>query len=1503
MKDRLFRTSPLAVIFVSLIVTTIAAAQRPAPRITQQIDPNQRVTLHGNTPPLARAAFDQGPAPDSMMESRMLLVLSRSDEQEKALRQLLDEQQTAGSPNFHKWLTPEEFGQQFGPADSDLQSVTTWLLNNGFQVTEVSPGKNVIEFSGTVGQLRQVFHTDIRKYVIGGAEHWANANDPQIPAALAPVVKGIASLNNFGLRPQSHTFNVMKHDVQTGETMPLITTGGTPPYYPIGPADFSVIYGSRSLLQAGNDGSGQTIAIVGRTNINLQDVTDFRTLFGLPMTPDNHTSVILNGPDPGIVPGDETESLLDVEWAGAVAPGASIVLVASESTTTVDGVDLSALYIIQHNLAPVMSVSYGACESAFGNAGNQFHQSLWEQAAAQGITVSVSAGDNGSAGCDDPNSETVASNGIAVNGLASTPFNIAVGGTDFNDATTQTTYFNSTNGTGYLSAKSYVPEKTWNDSCAGGTSPTTSSCTSSQNLQLWAGSGGPSNCSKVSGGKCSGTVKPAWQTGIGVPSDGVRDVPDISLFAEGGVSASHSFYVMCEADLLPYGYQSCTPSGGYVYYVPIGGTSAGAPAFAGAVALANQKLNRRLGNLNYLLYSIAAQSGSSCSTGSTSTSCVFRDVATGANTVPCKGGTPNCSATTGTGVLVDSGKLAYMTATGYDRATGLGSPNIANLITKIGQATFTPSTTNLTLNGKITTVQANHGDSINVAVNVSPSAATGDVSLIGNNGTTDNSGIDSSKLTSGAATWGSTLFPGGSYTVHAHYAGDGTRGASDSSAVSVNIAPENSKTFVNLVTFDLSGNLTSYTATSAEYGSPYILRMDVGDSAAAISSTTGVSSKCTNGTASCPTGTLTVTSNGNPLDGGNWPLNNEGHSEDQPIQLTPGTYNVVANYPGDSSYNASTANANIIINKATTALTATVMSAGPYTYGTGFPINAALTSSSNGAAPGGSLTWLDNGVDASSNIRLLYSSPNAGGSSGYAGVTYSVQYTPSSVGSHTLMAQYSGDSNYAAVAAAPVSFTVTQAQLYSSYSAVRPNVATPAIPVTLTIQLSSSSSFPQSPAGTISFYDNGVLLSGTVTYNRYPNEISASMSYTFTQNGQHTITASYSGDTYFAALASGSVGTVTVSDKLTPNMQTTSSFAPALVNYATTLTTLVYIPTDGTPYPTGTVTFTDNGQPMNGTVSYSGSTNIYATLNYTFTTSGTHTIAANYSGDGIYAPTTNSLSLTVVDKFATNIPYLNGQTSFVVDTPSTLAATVQSSAMFQGPAMTGTVTFKDGDTTVTGTPTVQNLAGYMIAVVPYSFTAAGTHNITVQYSGDDHYAPVSNTFPVQVEGQLSIQLQYDSYTPGANGGSGTLAVWAYNNISSPQTVNLTCTPDSSAATCSVSPSTLSLSGSSANSTNVTFTVPALSASADRKLPFTMPFLFACVLAGLCFGGRKQRASAILMIVCVLAIGMISCGGGGSTGGTTPIPPPTPSSKVYKFTITGTAGTNTDSKVLTVTVQR
>jgi len=426
-------------------------------RVVAAVDDTQTVQLKGNVHPLARAEFDQGALPDSQPLTRMLLLLQRSDTQEASLRQLLDAQQTKGSGSYHAWLTPEQFGKQYGPADADVQAVTDWLTRQGFQVAKVAAGRNVIEFSGNVGQVRNAFHTQIHKYVVKGEEHFANASDPAIPEALAPVVKGVVALHNFPKHSYIRGAGLYRRTKATGELKPLFSYG-SPLQYAMGPADFATIYNIPATVNGNPAGTGQAIAIVGQSNINVADIQAFRTMFGLPAN-FTQSNVIVNGTDPGILAPpapppltltDESESDLDVEWSGAIAPNAQILFVTSESTLSNPnqvsaGTDLSALYVIDNNLAPVMSNSYGECEANLLTAGNQFYSQLWEQAAAQGITVAIAAGDSGPAGCDpypnDPDPDA-ANQGINVNGTASTPYNVAVGGTDFDpvQVQNQTTY-------------------------------------------------------------------------------------------------------------------------------------------------------------------------------------------------------------------------------------------------------------------------------------------------------------------------------------------------------------------------------------------------------------------------------------------------------------------------------------------------------------------------------------------------------------------------------------------------------------------------------------------------------------------------------------------------------------------------------------------------------------------------------------------------------------------------------------------------------------------------------------------------------------------------------------------------------------------------------------------------------------------------------------------------------------------------------------------------------
>ena len=458
---------------------TIDKAPQTLSRIVLPINEAKLVKLRGNIPPLARSQFDQGLVDPQLYLERMQLVLKRSPEQEAALEKFMQQQQDPKSPNFHHWLSPEEFGDFYGPSDADIRAVTSWLENHGFRIYLVSKGRVTIEFSGTAAQVDQTFHTELHRYLVNGADHIANDSDPQIPEALAPVITGIASLHDFFPVHESVFGGFVKRDRKTGKITALDEgSDGTSPeltytdshsqvHNDVTPYDFATIYNVLPLWNAGIDGTGQTIAISGVSDILQSDISTFRSSFGLPPSTIQQT---INGTDPGIVSGGTIENTLDVEWSGAVAKKATIILVVTKTTATTFGGQLSDSYIVDNKIAPVASGSYGGCEIVLGTAGNAALNGIYQQGAAEGISMFDSAGDQGSTGCDnsDATPPNPAKYGLQVNGWASSPYVTAVGGTDFGYYPLQntSTYWNSTtNPTTGATAKGYIPEVPWNSTC------------------------------------------------------------------------------------------------------------------------------------------------------------------------------------------------------------------------------------------------------------------------------------------------------------------------------------------------------------------------------------------------------------------------------------------------------------------------------------------------------------------------------------------------------------------------------------------------------------------------------------------------------------------------------------------------------------------------------------------------------------------------------------------------------------------------------------------------------------------------------------------------------------------------------------------------------------------------------------------------------------------------------------------------------------------------------
>jgi hypothetical protein len=955
------RTDPFRLRFAILVVvllglSTLAAAQQRyiRPLVHEPVDDRHRVVLKGNVHSLARPQFEVAGAPPDLRMDRMLLVLKRSPEQQTALSKLLDDQQDKSSPQFHKWVTPEQFGQQFGPADSDIQAVTSWLQEHGFEIAQVSKGRTLIEFSGTAAQVQEAFHTPIQKYMVQGKAHWANSSNPEIPDALAPVVAGVNSLHNFYKQTQLSLSPERGRITASAGGQPQVTfSDGT---HALGPADYRVIYNATLTLSNGINGQGQAIAVVARSNLfgGGQDVFQFQNLFG---TSSGGLNIILNGPDPGdLGGGEEAEATLDATWSSVMAPNAQVDFVVSAGTNATDGIFLSESYIIDNNLAPVMTESFGGCEFGVPNAEAQAISAMAEQAAAQGITYLVSSGDTGAEGCDNQ-SESVAIAPISVNVLASTPYTVAVGGTQFNENGHGSTYWKAVNDSNGLTAKSYIPENVWNQSC------TSAQCNA--NANILAGGGGASTIFS----------KPSWQSGVtGIPSDGARDLPDVSLSAAG-----HDPYLLC--------YEGSCQSG---FVFTVFGTSASAPSFAGIMALVNQKTGSRQGQANYVLYRLAAGENLSQCNGSKTTAlpaftCIFNDVTVGNNAVPGE-----------TGYGTNTAK--YKSTVGYDLATGLGSVNVQNLVNQWSSIAFTATTTTLSLSPTTFT----HGADVNVSIGVAPASGagvpTGDVSLV-TNLTTPLLGATAFTLNAGAvsSTWNG--LPGGTYDVHAHYAGDGTFAASDSAPVTITVSPEGSTTALSVFAVN-DGHAVP--VNSASYGFPLYLRADV----------SGLSG---HGVA---TGNVVFTYDGTSISSTGFSLSSAGTAATaQGVFTIPvGQHAIVASYDGEGGLNASSsAPVGLTVTKAETTMTL-IPSATRVVQGEPVTLTATLSTHSGGLAPTGLVTLL------SGSSPIIPGSPvPLGGRNGFgniqSGSLVTAQGTATStvilpVGQNIITAQYPGDANY-----------------------------------------------------------------------------------------------------------------------------------------------------------------------------------------------------------------------------------------------------------------------------------------------------------------------------------------------------------------------------------------------------------------------------------------------------------------------------------------------------------
>jgi subtilase family serine protease len=687
----------LSVLLLSLPgMAQVVAPEAPA-LITESVNTQKLVTLAGNVHPAVTSVNDRGEV-DPSLKMHLMLQLKRSAEQQQALDSYTEQLSNSKSPNYRKWLTGREFGEKFGLAQEDISAVSDWLESSGLKVEGLTAGRNVISFSGSADKVEAAFHTRIHRLSVGGKMHFSNVSEPRIPSAIAAAVRGVVKMNDFLPTPahtdvQAHPANAASSPVDVAADP--ANSVGIGRY--VGAQDLHQIYNFKPAFQAGYTGRGQTIVLLERSNLfSSSDWAQFRKQFGLtrPYAYGTYTEVHPAGPMPCLDPGDNTddfEATLDAEWASAAAPNAAIVLASCQDVGVQIGPLVALVNLLNGPTAPpaIMSLSYQGSEDQQGATENAFLRDLYQQAAVEGVSLFVASGDSGADSDTIDRANNVATQGITVNALASTPFNVAVGGTDFSD-----TYYNSVNkywlttDSNFLqSAKSYIPEIPWNGSCGnellasyygyattfGANGFCNSTYAKSRLYQVTiAAGGGPS---KV-------YAKPSWQSAQGVPDDNKRGLPDVSLYAASG-RWNHAFMACFSKSGL-----SCVSGNFY----GSGGTSFTAPIMAGVQALINQRTGQRAGNPNPVYYSLARQqysgpnqAGCQSSPSSSNANCIFHDVVTGDIVVNCTGSVNCYTAGAPVGVLSVSSTSyipAYKAQTGWDFATGLGTIDVYNLVTK-----------------------------------------------------------------------------------------------------------------------------------------------------------------------------------------------------------------------------------------------------------------------------------------------------------------------------------------------------------------------------------------------------------------------------------------------------------------------------------------------------------------------------------------------------------------------------------------------------------------------------------------------------------------------------------------------------------------------------------------------------------------------------------------------------------------------------------------------------
>jgi trimeric autotransporter adhesin len=1334
----------------AMFAATVFTNARPVARVTKPVNDGQRTVLYGHVPHVIANASVSGKArdlgrvrPDTPMQG-MRLVLRSSPDQSRELRRIIDEQQDKRTANYHQWVTPEEFGNAFGVADADIQKISTWLTHQGFKVENVTKSKRVIQFSGTSGQVEQAFQTSMHTYQVNGETHISANREISVPTALAPVIGGVDGLHNFFRKSHMVDAHTVRDDRlrDQGSSDPRLSglqdnlklgpayTSSSSVHY-VGPADFATIYNTAPLLAAGINGTGQTIAVVGRSDILMSDVQTYRQLFNLPP---NDPIFIHAGQDNGTQPGDDGESDLDVEISGGIAPNATVKFVIGTPTFNVDGITNSIEYIVENNIADILSLSYGSCEEVEGTGGNAFDNAIFEQAAAQGISVFVAAGDNGPAGCDNQGSQTYEVLGYATGAEASTPYSVSVGGTMFygDQGAGFSTYWSATNNSLYLnSALGYIPEYPWNESRVASPIPT-----GDTGSDLWSGSGGIS----------AYYLRPSWQTGPGINNladpaltlgNGATGlwVTGINLTNGGGsgyTSAPTVTFAGGGCTALPVA--TSVISGGQVTGIVFTGYSShfegfgctSAPTVTFGAAPGGGTTATATANVGQMQYPQPIVAG----VPHRLTPDLSLNAASGHDaTFFCSEGVCEISSA---GALQDAGLVG---------GTSVAAPSMAGIQALINQANGGRQGMPGYIYYKLAATQNTAACNSSGPPAGGSNCAFQDVTL-GNNlicglsGSSCTAALTQAKIGFNSAV-GYDMATGLGSVNAANLANQWSSVVFNSSATTLNLSQ---------TSFNHGTGITLNGTVSANAGTP------TGDVAFIVSQ--GAIGWPVDPGTGAPAGNVAFAT----LSGGSYStmLNN----------LPAGTYNVSARYGGDNTFAASmSAPVQVTVNSegSTATITpyylngtaCTLTNQSTFNYGDLAWIQVAIAGNSGFGVgiPTGTVTITVDGntyatetLDPSGNGYLVAGAIN-NTTSCIAGYIYAQSPTLPG-GPHTIGASYSGDGTFGAATATPVSITVLKLPPTVALAAGGTLITSgTADTLTATLggftSLNGYTSISSAPTGTVTFTDTTTsTILGTASVvptisfsgNVYTYGATAVLSTTgITASGANAIAASYSGDSNYTSATSAAV-TVTVGTGTATSTAVTSNGNPTTLNGRPTFTATI---TGGAGPTAGTVTFYDGTTTLGtGTVGAAHTATFRPASGAAFF-GGTHNITASFGGNATFMASTSPVFIETVTQ-GTNTINLTAKTAGNNNQTYTFAAVLtpsQTNATYA--PNQSVVNFFDGVTNI-GSAQPRTITsgqggyGLWTATIAVNNLTPGTHTITATYTDINYSLGTSNAQTVYV---------------------------------------------------------------------------------------------------------------------------------------------------------------------------